>query len=101
MASLGADYGTGSWKTALLVEGRTPELRSFSSPDDLRDELAQIDGRHPGLPIVLPSGFGIPLKRIQDLDDRDLFEIALRREAPTERGISDFLFTLKTSHLNA
>ena len=76
-------------------------MRSFTSSDEVRDALADVEARYPGLPIVLPSGFGIPLKRVQDLDDRDLFEIALRREAPSERGLSRFLLALRTSHLNA
>lgn len=101
MASLGVDYGTGSWRTALLHDGRSPVLRSFASPDEVHPSLREIEDRYPGLPIVLPSGFGIPLKRIQELDDRDLFEIALRREAPTERGLSRFLMALKNTPLNA
>ena len=43
MASLGIDYGTGSWKTALLVEGRSPELRSFGVADYVRDSIAEVD----------------------------------------------------------
>ncbi len=101
MASLGVDYGTGSWKAALLQEGCAPGLRGFTSSEDVRAFITEIEGRYPGLPIVLPSGFGIPLKRVQELDERDLFEIALRREAPSERGLSRFLLTLRSSHLNA
>jgi predicted butyrate kinase (DUF1464 family) len=101
VASLGVDYGTGSWKTALLDEGGPPALRHCTSSDQVLNDLAEIDGRYPGLPIVLPSGFGIPLKRVQDLDNRDLFEIALRREAPTQRGLAHFLLALRSSHLNA
>ena len=101
MASLGVDYGTASWKTALLHEGIAPELRSSASPDEVRTFITGMEDRYPGLPIVLPSGFGIPLKRVQELDERDLFEIALRREAPSERGLAHFLLTLRTSHLNA
>lgn len=89
MASLGIDYGTGSWKTALLVEGRSPELRSFGGADDVRDSIAEVDRLHPALPIVLPSGFGIPLRRVQELDDRDLFEIALRRTPPASAASLD------------
>lgn len=83
MASLGVDYGTGSWKTALLDKGRPPGLRSFPSSDEVHGSIMEIEGCYPGLPIVLPSGFGIPLTRVQELDDRDLFEIALRREVAT------------------
>lgn len=101
MASLGVDYGSGSWKTALLLEGHEPELRSFTSPDEVCRALSETDRRHPGLPIVLPSGFGIPLKRVQDVDTRDLFEMALRREGSPPRGLSQFLLALHTSQLNA
>ena len=101
MASLGVDYGTGSWKTALLGESGAPALRSFLSSNEVHTYLGEIDRRYPGLPIVLPSGFGIPLKRVQELDDRDLFEIALRRETPAERGLSRFLLALTGSRLNA
>ena len=101
MASLGIDYGTGSWKTALLREGHSPDHRSFASSDEVRTYVGEIEGRYPGLPIILPSGFGIPLKRVQELDDRDLFEIALRWDSPSERGLSRFLMALRGSHLNA
>lgn len=101
MACLGIDYGTGSWKTALLGEGLSPVLRSFASSDEVPAHIGEIEGRYPGLPIVLPSGFGIPLKRVQELDERDLIEIALRREAPTKSGLSRFLTALKSTHLNA
>jgi predicted butyrate kinase (DUF1464 family) len=101
VVSLGVDYGTGSWKTALLGEAPSAVLWNLASPEEVRAIIAEVDGRHPGLPIVLPSGFGVPLRRVQDLDDRDLFEIALRREAPSERGLSRFLASLKDSPLNA
>jgi predicted butyrate kinase (DUF1464 family) len=101
MASLGIDYGTGSWKSALLVEGRSPELRGFGGADEVRDSIAEADRAHPALPIVLPSGFGVPLRRVQELDGRDLYEMALRRDAPAERGLSRFLLNLRASRLNA
>jgi predicted butyrate kinase (DUF1464 family) len=101
MASLGIDCGTGSWKTALLESDSPPVLRSFASPDEVVGYIRDVDERAPGLPIVLPSGFGIPIRRVQALDDRDLFEIALRREAPDARGLSRFLRSLQQTALNA
>ena len=101
MVSLGVDYGTGSWKTALLGEGRSPACQSFVSSDEVRAYLGEIDRRYPGLPIVLPSGFGVPLKRVQALDDGDLHEIALRRGAHGERGLSPFLLSLRAARFHA
>jgi predicted butyrate kinase (DUF1464 family) len=101
MVSLGVDYGTGSWKTALFGNVGPPERRIFGAPEAVRAYIEEIDRLHPGLPIVLPSGFGIPVKRVQELDDRDRFEIALRRDAPSERGLSHFLLALQVSRVNA
>ena len=101
MVSLGIDYGTRSWKAALLQDGEILELRRFERSEEVRHYLLAQGAHHPGLPIVLPSGFGIPLKRIQEVDDQDLFEMALRREKPRELGLSRFLDDLRSSDLHA
>ncbi|MFQ5804122.1 MAG: DUF1464 family protein [Candidatus Methylomirabilales bacterium] len=101
MASLGIDYGTGSWKLALIEGPRVLALKQFEEWPQLEPVLKEMDSHHPGLPIVLPSGFGIPVKRIQEVDDRDLFEMTLRRGDPTEKGLGHFLQTLRASDFHA
>jgi predicted butyrate kinase (DUF1464 family) len=101
MASLGIDYGTGSWKSALIEGPRILALERFEDPAVLYPALEEKARNAPHLPIVLPSGFGIPLKRIQEVDDRDLFEMTLRQGDPAEKGLGQFLHRLRHTDLHA
>jgi predicted butyrate kinase (DUF1464 family) len=101
MASLGIDYGTGGWKSALIEGPQILALERFEDPAALYPALEEKTRNSPHLPIVLPSGFGIPLKRIQEVDDRDLFEMTLRRGDPGEKGLGQFLQGLRDTDLHA
>lgn len=101
MASLGIDYGTASWKLALIEGPRVLALKQFEDWSQLEPALKEMGSHHSGLPMVLPSGFGIPVTRIQEVDDRDLFEMTLRRGDPTEKGLGQFLQTLRASDFHA
>jgi predicted butyrate kinase (DUF1464 family) len=101
MASLGIDYGTASWKLALIEGREILFLKRFQDSSELEPVLTDLVHQHPGLPMVLPSGFGIPVKRIQDVDDRDLFEMTLRRGDPTEKGLGRFLQQLRGTPFRA
>jgi hypothetical protein len=101
MASLGIDYGTGSWKLALIEGPRVLALKQFEDWSQLEPALKEMGSHHSGLPMVLPSGFGIPITRVQEVDDRDLFEMTLRRGDPTEKGLGQFLQTLRASDFHA
>jgi len=101
MASLGIDYGTGSWKFALIEGPRVLALKWFPDPAELYPMLEETTRTYPHLPIVLPSGFGIPLRRIQEVDDRDLFEMTLRQGDPKEKGLGQFLHRLRDTDLHA
>jgi predicted butyrate kinase (DUF1464 family) len=101
MVSLGIDYGTGSWKVALVEGPRVLTLERFQDPADLYAMLEETVRQHPDLPMVLPSGFGIPLKRVQEVDDRDLFEMTLRRGDPSEKGLGQFLQRLRGTDFHA
>lgn len=101
MASLGIDYGTASWKLAFIEGPRVLALKQFEDWTRFEPVLKEMATDHPGLPMVLPSGFGIPVKRIQEVDDRDLFEMTLRRGDPTEKGLGQFLQKMRTSDFHA
>lgn len=100
MVSLGVDYGTGSWKVARLGEAAA-ELSRFADGEAAWTFLTEADRRWPGLAIVLPSGFGIPAKRVQDVADQDLFEMTLRKGPPSQKGLGQFLEAARQSALNA
>lgn len=101
MASLGIDYGTASWKLALIEGSQVLALERFRDPTPLYSVLEETSNKYGGLPMVLPSGFGIPVTRIQDVDDRDLFEMTLRRGDPKGKGLGQFLDYLRDSDLHA
>ena len=101
MASLGIDHGTGSWKLALMEGPRVLTLQRFQDWTQLEPALEETARHHRDLPIVLPSGFGIPLKRIQEVDGQDLFEMTLRRGDPREKGLGQFLQKLRSSDFHA
>ncbi|MFQ5891676.1 MAG: DUF1464 family protein, partial [Candidatus Methanofastidiosia archaeon] len=52
------------------------------------------------IPIVLPSGFGIPLKKFEKVTKKEFFEMTLKREEWNVVGLGKFLNSLKKD-LNA
>jgi predicted butyrate kinase (DUF1464 family) len=75
--SVGIDYQAGVWRLALWDEDREAILQSFSDLARLLGCLDDVCASSPAVPIVLPSGFGIPLTRARDLLDRDIGEMTL------------------------
>ncbi len=63
--------------------------------------LESASAADPGAAIVLPSGFGVPLRSVQSLEARDLFEVTLRRHDPAGAGLGAFLAPLRASRLPA
>ena len=101
MYSLGIDYGTKSWKVALLQEEKVKDLREFEDSLQVLSYLDEVVARYPSLPIVLPSGFGIPLKKVQEIQEQDIFEMTLKKGEPRELGLGRFLETLKPRNIQA
>ena len=81
MLSLGIDYEAGQWKLAAWNEDRAADLHVFDSEAGVWESVEDILTAHPAAPIVLPSGFGIPVTRAGELLDRDIAEITLHPEA--------------------
>lgn len=77
MLSVGIDYHAGVWKLALWDEDCEATLHAFSDLAPLLGCLDDIRASSPAVPIVLPSGFGVPLMRARDLLDRDIGEMTL------------------------
>jgi len=101
LLSLGIDYGTRSWKIALLQERDVVDLQEFEDGFQVLTYLDEITSRYPSLPMVLPSGFGIPLKKVQDITAQDIFEMTLKKGEPREQGLGLFLGAAKMRRVHA
>lgn len=101
MYSLGIDYGTKSWKIALLQGEDIKDLQEFEDSLQVLTYLDRVVSQHPLLPIVLPSGFGIPLKKIQEVKEADIFEMTLKKGEPRELGLGRFLEAIKARNVHA
>lgn len=101
MLSLGIDFEAGRWKLAAWNEDRAADLHTFGSMAALWEFVEDIFTAHPATPIVLPSGFGIPLTRAEDLLDRDIAEITLRRDAHVNDPLGQFLAEARRRPLRA
>lgn len=101
MLSLGIDYEAGQWKLAAWNEDRAADLLRFGSEGDVWESVEDILSAHPATPIVLPSGFGIPVTRARELLDRDIAEITLHREAHVTDPLGQFLAEARRRPLRA
>lgn len=91
MISLGIDYDARAWTVATWDEDRAADLHTFERMVGVWDFVEDLTTAHPATPIVLPSGFGIPVTRAREILDRDIFEMTLQRKEPTADGLGLFL----------
>jgi predicted butyrate kinase (DUF1464 family) len=101
---IGLDYGTGGIKCLRLAPDGRREALAFSGPDANNAATAWLLAASAGDPdatIVLPSGFGVPLRPVQALGEQDLFEMTCRREDPAGSGLGAFLAPLRATRLPA
>src|SRR5437764_12346135 len=84
---IGIDPGTVSIDVCGLDDGRVFLDRSWSTAEALAEPggfLAEVEAAGPLAPIAGPSGYGLPLTRVQDATDEDLRLAFLA--APGESG---------------
>ena len=91
MLSAGIDWQAGTWKIALWDEARVADLHAFARVSHLWEFLEETRLVSAAIPIVLPSGFGIPVTRARDLLDRDIQEIALESLSAGPESLGNFL----------
>ena len=91
MLSAGIDWQAGTWKIALWDEARAADLHAFAHVSHLWEFIQETRLVSAAIPIVLPSGFGIPVTRARDLLDRDIREIALESLPAGPESLGNFL----------
>ncbi len=102
--SVGVDPGSMSWDVVCLRGQETIWQKSLPTESiksmgrELIDEIVDLK---PDV-VSAPSGYGLPLTEISDLDEKRRFEITLRkRDEGTVMGLLDFLNRLKETELKA
>jgi predicted butyrate kinase (DUF1464 family) len=101
MLSLGIDYDATAWRAAAWDESRAVDLQTFTQVDELWEFVEDLTTRQPAMPIVLPSGLGIPVTRVGEILDQDIVEMTLQPRLPTANGLGKFLAEARRRSLRA
>jgi predicted butyrate kinase (DUF1464 family) len=101
MISLGIDYDVSAWRVAAWDENRAVDLQTFTRVDELWDFVEEFTTLHLAIPIVLPSGLGIPVTRVEEILDQDIEEMTLRPGRPAAEGLGLFLAEARRRSLRA
>ncbi|MBN1801912.1 MAG: DUF1464 family protein [Candidatus Lokiarchaeota archaeon] len=111
MRVLGIDPGTKSWdfygldfskeKEKIILDASIPSAELIQKPEkviSLLNSVGSIDL------MVAPSGFGLPLKRVEDLTEKDLFLTLLKFDSKYKDkllGLGDVLRLIKSAGFSA
>jgi len=112
MLTIGIDAGTSKWAISVLEEykekGKTKTKFKFETTIPTKEvksnvnEVINLIENFNADCITLPSGYGLPLKHISELNDGDLFKISLKNKDEEESiGIRKFLSEAKKRKFNA
>ncbi|MFI5340843.1 MAG: DUF1464 family protein [Candidatus Methylomirabilales bacterium] len=101
MLSLGIDSDATAWRIAAWDEDRAADLQTFAQVDELWDFVEDLISLHPAMPIVLPSGFGIPVTRAGEILDQDIVEMTLQPSRPIADKLGKFLAEARRRPLRA
>ncbi len=112
MLTIGIDAGTSKWAISVLEEykekGKTKTNFKFETTIPAKEVKSNVNALINLIEnfnadcITLPSGYGLPLKHISELDDDDLFKISLKNKDEKESiGIRKFLSEAKKRKFNA
>jgi len=101
MLALGMEYDAGTWKVAVWDEDRAADLHTFPHMRDVWHFLEDLLTLHPATPIVLPSGYGVPLTRAAHLLDRDISQMTVERPGSAADNLAHFLTEARRRTLRA
>ncbi len=104
MRVIGVDPGTKSFDVIGLDDGRIKLDVSYPSEVVAEDPVSIVNAmeRFEADIIIGPSGYGVPLKHISELTDRDRFEMTLVRdeEIPVLVGLQRMVDEMKVRNMN-
>jgi len=101
---IGIDPGSKSWdffgldNNSIFLDTSILTKNLMEDPDKF---FEVIDGVKPFDLMVAPSGFGLPLKKVQDLTEKDMFQILLKFKRDKEKkivGLGEILRRIKVEN---
>lgn len=107
MKVIGIDPGTSSWdifgyeteSNEIFVDISIPSAQILDNPEKIIEEITKYE---PFDVLAAPSGFGIPIKKVQDLTPKDMFEITLRKNSSSRvMGLQNVLYKMQKQQWNA
>ena len=101
MLSLGIDFDTTTWRVAAWDEDRAADLHTFDSVEEVWEFVDALRSLHPATPLVLPSGFGVPVTRVTEIMDQDIFEMTLEPRWQSTDTLGRFLAEARRRALRA
>lgn len=102
MRVLGIDPGTSRWSFVIMDEGRVVEETSVPAKKIRGSPQVAVSYAKKADLTVAPSGYGTLLKRVDDLEEKDFFEILLKRDdEATVMGLEAALRAMGREDLNA
>ena len=93
MRVIGTDPGTITWDFVCLEDGNLVLDRTIPTEKIKKDPGLVIDLIKEFDPCLVnaPSGYGLPIKRIEDLNDEDFFQITLKKGGGVNVGLTKVL----------
>ncbi|UYP47941.1 hypothetical protein NEF87_004226 [Candidatus Lokiarchaeum ossiferum] len=107
MKVIGIDPGTSSWdifgydtnNNEVFADKSIPSAQIIDNPERIIVEISKFE---PFDFLAAPSGFGIPIKKVQDLTPEDIFEITLRKKSSKKvMGLQNLLYKMQKKSWNA
>jgi len=80
MAVVGIDPGTSTWGFARMDEGTIAQENAIATSEIKEDPGIALEATRGADLVVAPSGYGLPLKKVSDLNEKDFKEILLKKE---------------------
>lgn len=102
MSVLGIDPGTSRWAFVFLENGRLADEAVVSTDEISSNPQIVLDFVKQAELIIAPSGYGIPIKKVGDLNSRDYKEILLKRKGEGQiMGLENVIRMLARENVNA
>jgi len=99
--SIGIDYGKENWKTCLMENGRTLELRAFNDAPSTSAYLKHTCAFYPEPIVAISLGMGTLITPLNTLSDQQLLALSSYRDSQRANDTNQLLIAIGSVNLNS